>query len=272
MKDKEPTSLKVIAQSTRPYPSTPRAPPQTPRAGPCYFPQNVLAEDENMDQSLNYTPDPASPTLPSNTPTPHKIEFKVTTSKPPPASNITQSDLSNSIHAPNNPMVDQLMDASSTPPTACTQTAEEDAILVHLMLAEANRSVLSQNGVNYCATLPQFTPMPIGGFPRVHMAHSAQIFDHLDNKVLLSWFQKHLPFESLPLNHRAVEEQMPSPWDSWYTRSPRKRQISYSAKAYGHLQILPSKHFPSAAQTPQNSSSASPVSRHQTQTLLGKPS
>ncbi|KAG2756085.1 hypothetical protein P692DRAFT_20934485 [Suillus brevipes Sb2] len=211
MKDKEPTSLKVIAQSTRPYPSTPRAPPQTPRAGPRYFPQNVLTEDENMDQSSSFTPDPASPTSPPNTPTPTPREivgptpptnlltmqeFKVTTSKPPPASNdtlSTQSDLSNSIHAPGNPMVDQPMEASSTPPAARTHTAEEDAILAHLALAEANRSVLSQNGVNYRATLPQFTPTPIGGFPKVHMAHSAQIFDHLDNKVLLSWFQVNHP-------------------------------------------------------------------------------
>ncbi|KAG2336711.1 hypothetical protein BDR05DRAFT_953168 [Suillus weaverae] len=161
-----------------------------------------------MYQSLNYTPDPASPTSPPNTPTPtlREItgpatptnllitqEFKVTSSKAPLANNVTQSDLSNSIHTPNNPMVDQPMDMSSTPPTACTQTAEEDAILAHLALAETNRSVLSQNGVNHHATLPQFTPMPIGGFPRVHMAHSAQIFNHLDNKVLLSWFQVNHP-------------------------------------------------------------------------------
>ncbi|KAG2739244.1 hypothetical protein P692DRAFT_201873325 [Suillus brevipes Sb2] len=190
MKDKEPTSLKVIAQSTRPYPSTPRAPPQTPRAGPRYFPQNVLTEDENMDQSSSFTPDPASPTSPPNTP-------REIVGPAPPTNLLTmqefKSDLSNSIHAPGNPMVDQPMEASSTPPAARTHTAEEDAILAHLALAEANRSVLSQNGVNYRATLPQFTPTPIGGFPKVHMAHSAQIFDHLDNKVLLSWFQVNHP-------------------------------------------------------------------------------
>ncbi|KAG1734856.1 hypothetical protein EDD22DRAFT_736658, partial [Suillus occidentalis] len=37
------------------------------------------------------------------------------------------------------------------------------------------------------------TPTPIGGFPRIHMAHSAQIFDHLDNRVLLAWFQVEHP-------------------------------------------------------------------------------
>ncbi|KAG1820374.1 uncharacterized protein BJ212DRAFT_1478493 [Suillus subaureus] len=157
-----------------------------------------------MDQSLNPTPDPTSPTSPPNTPTPtpHEIikptpstnllitqEFKVTMSTASPMSNATQSDLNNSIHAPSNPMVDQPMDMSSNPPTTHTQTTEEDTILAHLALTEVNRSVLSQNGVNYHTNLPQFMPMPIGSFPRVHMAHLAQIFDHLDNKVLLSWFQ-----------------------------------------------------------------------------------
>ncbi|KAG2063441.1 hypothetical protein BDR04DRAFT_1123262 [Suillus decipiens] len=204
MKDKEPTLLKVISQSTQPYPSTLCTPLQTPCAGPHYFPQNILEDNKNMDQSLNYTPNPASPTSPPNmpTPTPHKIigpapptnlfvtqEFKVTMSKAPPACNIIQSDLTNSIHAPSNSMVDQPMDTSSYPPAVCTQTAEKGAILAQLTLTEVDRSLLSQNSMNHCTTLPQFTPTPIGGFPRVHMAHSAQIFDYLDKKVLLSWFQ-----------------------------------------------------------------------------------
>jgi hypothetical protein len=106
-----------------------------------------------------------------------------------PVSSAAQSDLKDSIHAPGNTMVDQTMDAPPSPPAAHTQTTEEKAILAHLALAEANCSILSQNGINHCTVLPQFTPMPISGFPRVHMAHSAQIFDHLDNKVLLAWFK-----------------------------------------------------------------------------------
>ncbi|KAG2084188.1 hypothetical protein BD769DRAFT_1682261 [Suillus cothurnatus] len=204
MKDKEPSSVKIISQSTRPYPSTPRLSSQAPRAGPCYFPPNVLQDDDNMEQSLDQIPDPASPTSPPDTPTPTPREitapphpnnlltyqeFKVTMSTETPASSTAQSDLKDSIHAPGNTMVDQTMDAPPSPPAAHTQTTEEEAILAHLALAEANRSILSQNGINHRTVLPQFTPTPIGGFPRVHMAHSAQIFDHLDNKVLLAWFQ-----------------------------------------------------------------------------------
>jgi hypothetical protein len=86
------------------------------------------------------------------------------------------------------------------------QTAEENSILAHLALAEANRSILSQNGINHRTVLPQFTPTPIGGFPHVHMAHSAQIFDHLDNKVLLAWFQvEHPKFLVRVFDHSAKD-------------------------------------------------------------------
>ncbi|KAG1726278.1 uncharacterized protein EDB91DRAFT_1086840 [Suillus paluster] len=211
MRDKEPTSLKAISQTTRPYPSTPRPSSQTPRAGPRYFPQNVLPDDDSMEQPPNLLPDsPPSPTSPPNTPTPiyREIsgptqppdllvfrEFNVTTTTPQEttATEVKNSDLHNSMHAPGNAMVDQIMGAPHSPPTIREQTEEEDAILAHLALAEANRSVLSQNGINHCTILPQFTPTPIGGFPKIHMAHSAQIFDHLNNKVLLAWFQVEHP-------------------------------------------------------------------------------
>jgi hypothetical protein len=68
-------------------------------------------------------------------------------------------------------------------------TLEEKEILAHLALANLNRAALGQNSTNQVTTLPQFTPTPDGGFPIVHMLHAAQIFDHLDNWVLLAWFQ-----------------------------------------------------------------------------------
>ncbi|KAG1766588.1 hypothetical protein EDD22DRAFT_844912 [Suillus occidentalis] len=97
------------------------------------------------------------------------------------------------MHAPGNSVVDQHMSTLPSPPAARAQTVEEESILAHLALAEANRAILSQNGINHRTVLPQFTPTPIGGFPKVHMAHSAQIFNHLDNKVLLTWFQVEHP-------------------------------------------------------------------------------
>jgi hypothetical protein len=60
--------------------------------------------------------------------------------------------------------------------------------------------------VNHHTVLPQFTPTPIGGFPHVHMAHSAQIFNHLDNKVLLAWVQvEHPKFLVRVFNHSAKD-------------------------------------------------------------------
>ncbi|KAG2030901.1 hypothetical protein BDR03DRAFT_986788 [Suillus americanus] len=89
-----------------------------------------------------------------------------------------------------------------TPPSLTlvhTPTTEEATILAHLVLAGKNRSILSHDGPHHCTTLPQFTPTPIGGFPKVHMSHSAQICDHNDNKVLLAWFQvEHPKFMDAP--------------------------------------------------------------------------
>ncbi|KAG2037247.1 hypothetical protein BDR03DRAFT_1010941 [Suillus americanus] len=106
-----------------------------------------------------------------------------------PAADHTCSGLTESIHAPNNTQGDQNMEIPTNPTTLHTPTAEEEAILAHLAMAETNRSIMSQNGPHHRTILPQFTPIPIGGFPKVHMLHSAQIFDHLDTKVLLAWFQ-----------------------------------------------------------------------------------
>jgi hypothetical protein len=121
-------------------------------------------------------------------------EFKITHSPETLENGAVSSDLNSSIHAPGNAMVDQPMSATpSPPPLTRIQMAEENSILAHLALAETNRLVLSQNGMNHHTVLPQFTPTPLGRFPLVHMAHSAQIFDHLDDKVLHTWFQVEHP-------------------------------------------------------------------------------
>jgi hypothetical protein len=101
----------------------------------------------------------------------------------------TISSLTDSIHMPHNTAIDHDMSAPPSSSTQCTSTAKEEEILIHIALAEKNRAVLSQNGPNHQTTLPQFTPTPIGSFPEIHMFHSAQIFDYLDNKVLLAWLQ-----------------------------------------------------------------------------------
>lgn len=208
MKDKEPTTIQTVTQPTHPYPSTPCPPSQTPRTGPKFFPPNVLPEDDPMDLPPNFIPEPPSSPDPRSPPT-HPPLLPVRSPLPPteqtssyPENSKCQSpwrptkkhsDLNSSIHAPGNAIVDQTMSTPSSPTANRPQNTEEETILAHLALAEANRSILSQNGINYHTTLPKFTPTPIGGFPKVHMVHSAQIFDHLDNKVLLAWFQVEHP-------------------------------------------------------------------------------
>lgn len=215
MKDKEPTSVKAVTQAARPYPTTPRPTSQSSKSGPKYFPPEVLPEDdmENDMDLIPYMPDPPSPTSPPSphsppdTPTPGGHTNHIQPLRPDPLvyqeSNVRvhtpsvnktpETGLASSIHAPGNTTGDQLMNDPPNLTTAHTPTPEEQAILAHLALADMNRSVLSHNGTSQSTTLPQFTPVPNGGFPLVHMLHSAQIFDHLDNRVLLAWFQVEHP-------------------------------------------------------------------------------
>ncbi|KAG2145576.1 hypothetical protein BD769DRAFT_1382492 [Suillus cothurnatus] len=198
MKDKEPTSLKAISQTTRPYPSTPRPSSQTPRTGPRYFLQNVLTNDDDMEQPLSILPEyPSSPTSPPDTPTPaHREisepsqpadllvfrEFAVTTTTPQEITAIDakDSDLNKSMHAPGNVMVDQTMDAPPSPPTSRVQTVERGN---HPRSPRASR----------CKPL---CPKPKRNQPphnptTVHP--HANWWLPKDNKVLLAWFQVEHP-------------------------------------------------------------------------------
>ncbi|KAG2053129.1 hypothetical protein BDR06DRAFT_1009007 [Suillus hirtellus] len=205
MKEKEPTSLKAISQATCPYPSTPRTSSQPSRSGPKFFPPDVLPEDElerAMD-SIPYIPDPLSPPSPlspcspPDTPTPsgttdciHPLnpellvfrEFSVKTSNL--CNNEPMSNgLANSIHTPNNPVIDHTMYDHTSPANDHIPTPEEQSILVHLVLVDMNRSVLSQNSTNHAVSLPQFTQAPTGGFLKVYMSHS-MVFNHSGKDVV----------------------------------------------------------------------------------------
>ncbi|KIK36154.1 hypothetical protein CY34DRAFT_780647 [Suillus luteus UH-Slu-Lm8-n1] len=217
MKDKDITSLKASSQAARPYPNTPRLSSQTVRTGPKYFPPNVLQEEDDLDHAMDlipYLPNPQSPTSPHtpgsppDTPTPITNANRTLPLQPTllpyqefsaetPNADIADPPsygLANSIHAPSNtPPEDQTMSTQTSPAVKHEPTVEEQAILEHLGLADLNRSILSHTSPNHNAALPQFTPMPSRGFPTVHMSHSAQIFDHLDNRVLLVWFQVEHP-------------------------------------------------------------------------------
>ncbi|KAG2032912.1 hypothetical protein BDR03DRAFT_1014861 [Suillus americanus] len=197
-----------MSQAAHPYPSMPHPTFLTPRVGPQYFPPNAL-QVEDMEcamELLDPIPSPQTPRSPAMpTPVPHMDngtllqtkplvfwDFDVVTSRAV-DNGIAHSGLANSIHSPNNSTGDQTMSAPQSPTLEHVQTTKEQAILAHLALAETNRSILSQNGPNHHTILPQFTPTPTQGFPTIHMSHSAQIFNHLDNRVLLTWFQVEHP-------------------------------------------------------------------------------
>ncbi|KAG2078843.1 hypothetical protein BDR04DRAFT_1146540 [Suillus decipiens] len=82
MRDKKLTSIKSTTQATCPYSSLPRPPPDTPFAGPMFFPQKILPDDDQMDtlplvkdqtpHTATPSPIPTSPTLSTpSTPSPH---------------------------------------------------------------------------------------------------------------------------------------------------------------------------------------------------------
>ncbi|KAG1728986.1 uncharacterized protein EDB91DRAFT_1085915 [Suillus paluster] len=127
-------------------------------------------------RGINLSPD----VLPVPPPPPEPASHTITS---------PHSDLAQSIHAPKSLPDDHQMSAPPSPSPTYTPNEEERAILDHLAFAEKNRSTVRHDGPHQCTTLPQFMPMPIGSFPHTHMSHSAQIFDHLDNQVLLAWFQ-----------------------------------------------------------------------------------
>jgi hypothetical protein len=68
-------------------------------------------------------------------------------------------------------------------------TLEESHLRAHLAVAETNRSIIRNSSSNQLSGTLQFTPAPPGGFPRIHYAHSAQIFDHQSPKVINAWLK-----------------------------------------------------------------------------------
>jgi hypothetical protein len=79
--------------------------------------------------------------------------------------------------------------ATRTKPSTSSQASEEDLLRAHLAVAETNRSIIRSNGINSLTVIPQFTPIPMGGFPHIHLAHAAQLFDYQAAKVITAWLK-----------------------------------------------------------------------------------
>ncbi|KAG1875404.1 hypothetical protein DFJ58DRAFT_721239 [Suillus subalutaceus] len=134
-------------------------------------------------------PSPTTSISPPDTPTPTPWTIH---DQLPSSETVTPKEANTLPGTKSNPTAqNQEMSVPPYPDLPHASTAEEENILAHIALAEQNR----HDTPNHITTLPQFTPTPSGGFPKIYMSHSAQVFDHLENRVLLAWFQvKHPKF------------------------------------------------------------------------------
>ncbi|KAG1817198.1 uncharacterized protein BJ212DRAFT_1501057 [Suillus subaureus] len=79
--------------------------------------------------------------------------------------------------------------ATRTKPSTSSQASEEDLLHAHLAVTETNCSIIRSNSINSLVVIPQFTPIPMGGFPHIHLAHAAQLFDYQAAKVITAWLK-----------------------------------------------------------------------------------
>lgn len=205
-KMKDLSSVKSANINARPSPmGTRQSLPRHQRSGSQYFPPNVLTDEG--DNNTEGTPSPPTPTPPprqhisppteseenASTPTinallfakDHEVEMPLDTLHVPTVqpSAPTEDEIMSDILTLPNP--------SKTPskPPATSPASEEDILRAHLAVAETNRSIIRSNGVNSLTVVPQFTPIPIGGFPHIHLAHAAQLFDYQAAKVITAWLK-----------------------------------------------------------------------------------
>ncbi|KAG2153621.1 uncharacterized protein EDB93DRAFT_1135828 [Suillus bovinus] len=163
------------------------------RTGSQFFPPNVLT-DEGECTAEGLSP----PDTPSPSPRPH-IE-RIPPSEP--EENET-TPTTNSLTLTKDLEVEMPLDTDTHPQTpAQTPAPTEDEAMTdllvstpnptpapHLAVAETNRSIIKSNGINSLMVIPQFTPTPIGGFPHIHLAHAAQLFDFQAAKVITAWLK-----------------------------------------------------------------------------------
>ncbi|KAG1809374.1 uncharacterized protein BJ212DRAFT_1484493 [Suillus subaureus] len=149
----------------------------------------------NSQPMPNDTNTPGRPATPTSAPP--LVAAEVTT----PVTKNTLEDLSKSIHAPRDDE-DTAMSNDNTipnpfiPPSTTTSTpskpithSKEDLLRAHLTVAETNHSIVKLNSLNSLTAIPHFTPIPLGGFPQIHLSHAAQLFDFQSSKVIMAWLK-----------------------------------------------------------------------------------
>ncbi|KAG2059347.1 hypothetical protein BDR06DRAFT_967885 [Suillus hirtellus] len=204
---KDQSTVKAANISARPsLMGTCQPLPRPLRSGSHFFPPNVLDDKGDSMKSLFLPPTPSpNPRLPPHLLNHDATEVSVPISPiptPPPVAagetspdeETTVEDLSNSIHAPR-PDEDAVMSDNSPPtysypsPSKLAAPTEEDLLRTHLAVEETNRAIVKPSGTNSLTMIPQFTPILAGGFPKIHLAHAAQLFDFQAPKVITAWLK-----------------------------------------------------------------------------------
>ncbi|KAG1827671.1 hypothetical protein EV424DRAFT_1537254 [Suillus variegatus] len=155
--------------------STPSTPFLTPRITipPILVPEPTTTPVTTPKPSLSHTidmEDEMLPIPPSHSPPhpPSDADNKVMSDHSPPSTSLTSVPLKTTTSAP---------------------STEEDLLHAHLAIAETNRSIIRLNSINSLMVITQFTPVPQGSFPHIHLAHTAQLFDFQAAKVITAWLK-----------------------------------------------------------------------------------
>ncbi|KAG1732700.1 hypothetical protein EDD22DRAFT_852699 [Suillus occidentalis] len=173
------------------------------------LPPNILVDEGEHSTEIASTPSTPSPT--PKTSTHHTLALDHTANPNPPSIQHQGSPTSEMedemsppppTQCPPQPLLDaddEVMLENSPPSTSLTSvppkpaptasSTEEDLLRAHLAVAETNRSIIRSNGVNSLTVVPQFTPIPQGGFPHIHLAHVVQLFDFQAAKVITAWLK-----------------------------------------------------------------------------------
>ncbi|KAG2114093.1 hypothetical protein BD769DRAFT_1673520 [Suillus cothurnatus] len=79
--------------------------------------------------------------------------------------------------------------STTSTPSKPVVHSEEDLLRAHLAVAETNHSIFKLNSSNPLTAIPHSTPVPLGGFPQIHLSHMAQLFDFQAPKVITAWLK-----------------------------------------------------------------------------------
>ncbi|KAG1761436.1 hypothetical protein EDD22DRAFT_847749 [Suillus occidentalis] len=205
---KDLSSVKSANINARPSPMGTRQPlPRHQRSGSHFFPPNVLTDEGDITAEGTPTPSTPSPSPRTNisqappteseenatTPTINSLIFSRDKEIEMPLDTLHHSPAQTPVPMDDETMLDPPVPTTPmvtrTKPSTSSQESEEDLLRAHLAVAETNRSIIRSNGINSLTVIPQFTPIPMGGFPHIHLAHAAQLFDYQAAKVINAWLK-----------------------------------------------------------------------------------